>query len=343
SIANHYADGQGQLLLMEYLKGDLQLAVSQYTREELIRHARHLLPECEADRLEAQTRVLYAPLDEGYFATHDAHSIADVRGRWGIPPAARVISYFGRVFPEKGIDDLIVAFGLVKDHLPDTVLIIGGQGLDLPRVRQLAQQQGAPSIIFTGGVSDKHKRALMQMSEIGVIPPRPINTFVGTLCISAIEYLAAGPPLITTPVGGVKEAAGEHSMYTEPQNPRELALAIETLLGDEARKADMASNGQIHARQFNYRAITAQFLEFVDTARAQPAAPSLHIYAARQSLKSPIDPPPLSLTNEHGLDGAEALDGAHPRNGGRPRHGDVSALLAAEQTGPSLGASWHGR
>jgi glycosyltransferase involved in cell wall biosynthesis len=113
-------------------------------------------------------------------------------------------------------------------------------------------------------VSDKHKRALMQMSEIGVIPTRPINTFVETLCISAVEYLAAGTPLITTPIGGVKEAAGDHSMYTEPQNPRELALAIEALLGEDARKAEMASKGQIHARQFNHRAITDQFLDLVD-------------------------------------------------------------------------------
>jgi len=266
SIANHYPDGQGQLLLLEYLKGDLQLAVSHYTRDELIRHARHLLPEGAADKLEANTKVLYAPIDNEFFETQDAEGIKEVRGILGIGPSDRVISYFGRVFPEKGIDDLIRAFGIVKEHVPDTVLIIGGQGLDSQRLRQLAQQQGTPQVIFTGGVSDKHKRALMQMSEIGVIPTIPMNTFVETLCISAIEYLAAGTPLITTPVGGVKEAAGEHSMYTEPQNPRELALAIESLLGEDARKAEMACAGQRHARQFNYRKITDQFLEFVDKA-----------------------------------------------------------------------------
>lgn len=266
SIANHYADGQGQLLLSEYLKGDLQLAVSLYTRDELIRHARHLLPVAEADKLEAQTRVLYAPTDNEYFATADAEGIQELRSILGLTPSSRVISYFGRIFPEKGIEDLISAFGLVKEHVPEAVLIVGGQGLDLQRLRQLAQQQGTPNILFTGGVSDKHKRALMQLSEIGVIPTVPMNTFVETLCISAIEYLAAGTPLITTPVGGVTEAAGEHSMYTEPHNPRELALAIEHLLCDDARKAEMASSGQLHARQFNYRQITDQFLEFVDEA-----------------------------------------------------------------------------
>jgi glycosyltransferase involved in cell wall biosynthesis len=343
SIANHYADGQGQLLLMDYLKGDLQLAVSQYTRDELIRHARHLLPECEADRLEEQTSVLYAPLDDGYFATHDAEGIEDLRRLLGIHPSDRVISYFGRVFPEKGIDDLLVAFGSVKEHVPEAVLLIGGQGLDLPRLRQLAQQQGTPDVIFTGGVSDKHKRALMQMSELGVIPTRPINTFVETLCISAIEYLAAGTPLITTPIGGVKEAAGEHSMYTEPQNPRELALAIETLLGDEARKKAMAREGQLHARQFNYRKITDQFLDLVDNVLSPPATSSLHIYSARRSLKSQVDLPPLGLTNEHDLDDAEALDSTDQRKRGRTRHGEVSALLAAEQTGPSLDARLNGQ
>jgi glycosyltransferase involved in cell wall biosynthesis len=144
------------------------------------------------------------------------------------------------------------------------IALIGGA--KVCSLRHLAHGQGTPNVVFTGGVSDKHKQALMQMSEIGVIPTRPINTFVETLCISAIEYLAAGTPLITTPPTGVKEAAGEHSMYTEPQNPRELALAIEHLLGDDARKAEMASRGQIHARQFNYRKITDQFLELMDTA-----------------------------------------------------------------------------
>lgn len=268
SIANHYPDGQGQLLLLEYLKGDLQFAVSHYTRDELIRHARHLLPQRAAEQLEAQTRVLYAPLDNEYFEAPDAEAIAEVRRTWGITPGDRVISYFGRVFPEKGIDDLIRAFGMVHARIPDAVLMIGGQGLELPRLRQLAQQQGTPKIRFTGGVSDRHKRALLQLSEIGVIPTRPITTFVETLCISAIEYLAAGTPLITTPVGGVKEAAGEHSMYTEPQAPRELALAIESLLGDDARKTAMACMGQRHARQFNYRTITDQFLTCVDQALA---------------------------------------------------------------------------
>ncbi len=308
SIANHYADGQGQLLLLDYLKGDLQLAVSHYTRDELIRHARHLLPPCEAEKLEMQTRVLYAPLDNDYFETRDDEGIEELRGMLGICPDARVISYFGRVFPEKGIDDLIRAFGIVNKLVPETVLIIGGQGLELPRLRQLAKRQGTPNIIFTGGVSDRHKRALMQLSEIGVIPTRPINTFVETLCISAVEYLAAGTPLITTPVGGVKEAAGEHSMYTEPHQPRELALAIETLLSDETRKAEMASKGQMHARQFHYRVITDQFLGLVDKALSRPAAPHLQPSSARRRVRSHVALAPLRFTNEHGVNGTVAVD-----------------------------------
>src|SRR5262249_44373480 len=86
SIANHYADGQGQLLLSEYLKGDLQLAVSLYTRDELIRHARHLLPESEADKLEAKTRLLYAPTDNEYFQTTDPEGIDDLRSMLGLTP-----------------------------------------------------------------------------------------------------------------------------------------------------------------------------------------------------------------------------------------------------------------
>jgi glycosyltransferase involved in cell wall biosynthesis len=338
SIANHYADGQGQLLLMDYLQGDLQLAVSRYTRDELIRHARHLLPPCEAEKLEMQTRVLYAPLDNVYFETRDAEGIEELRSLLRIPPEARVISYFGRIFPEKGIDDLIRAFGIVNEHVPETVLIIGGQGLELPRLRQLAKRQDTPNIIFTGGVSDRHKRALMQLSEIGVIPTRPINTFVETLCISAVEYLAAGTPLITTPVGGVKEAAGEHSMYTEPHQPRELALAIETLLDDDARKAEMASKGQMHARQFNYRAITDQFLGLVDKSVSRPAAPHFQPSSDRRRLRNHVALTPLRFTNEHGIDDTDTLDGAGRREGKEAPHRQVSQESGIGQVGSKVSA-----
>jgi glycosyltransferase involved in cell wall biosynthesis len=81
-------------------------------------------------------------------------------------------------------------------------------------------------------VSNSEKRALMQLSYMGVIPTKPVLNFVETLCISALEYQAAGVPLVTTPVGGVPEAAGMHSVYAQHSSPVDLAAKIALVLND---------------------------------------------------------------------------------------------------------------
>src|SRR5260370_7573708 len=136
----------------------------------------------------------------------------------------------GRLFPEKGVEDLLAAFALVKKDRPDTLLVIGGHGISSDDLKYAVQVQNIPDVIFTDTLSNREKRALMQLSHVGVIPTKPILNFVETLCISALEYQAAGVPLVTTRVGGVPEAAGSHTLYPEHNSPHHLPDKIPLLL-----------------------------------------------------------------------------------------------------------------
>ena len=95
---------------------------------------------------------------------------------------------------EGGVEDLLAAFVLMKRCHPDTLLVIGGQGISSDGLKQVVQEQNIPDVIFTDSVSNNEKRALMQLSNVGVIPTKPILNFVETLCISALEYQARGHP-----------------------------------------------------------------------------------------------------------------------------------------------------
>ncbi len=104
----------------------------------------------------------------------------------------------------------------------------------------------------------------MQLSSIGVIPTKPILNFVETLCISALEYQAAGVPLVTTPVGGVSEAAGTHSLYAKHSSPEDLAEKILSLLAYQVDRWAMIDAGLEHVKKFNYSSITKTFVEYLD-------------------------------------------------------------------------------
>jgi glycosyltransferase involved in cell wall biosynthesis len=268
SIANHRTDGGAKFLLLQLLSGDIMLAVSQFTKDKIIEYAQDILPGHLVEKIASEMKVLYAPFNNTYFLERDEAQLLSFRRKFEIPENTKIISYFGRLFPEKGVEDLLAAFPIIKRYHPDTVLVIGGQGISLDSLRQDVQTQNIPDVIFTDAISNSEKRALMQLSSVGVIPTKPVLNFVETLCISALEYQAAGVPLVTTHVGGVSEAAGPHSLYSKHSSPDDLAEKVISLLDNRVDRRMMIDAGVEHVKKFNYYNITKTFVEYLEACSA---------------------------------------------------------------------------
>ncbi len=264
SIANHLRDGEGKFLLLQLLSGDVMLAVSEFTKEKIIEYAQDLLPLHFTEKFASELKVLYAPFNNTYFLERDDEHLHFFKQKFNIPENIKIISYFGRLFPEKGVEDLLAAFALLKRDQPDTLLVIGGQGISSDGLKQYVQVRNIPDVIFTDTVSNDEKRALMQLSYVGVIPTKPILNFVETLCISALEYQAAGVPLVTTSVGGVPEAAGSHSLYAKHSSPEDLAEKIALVLDNKVDRQAMIDSGIEHVKKFNYHTITRTFVQYLE-------------------------------------------------------------------------------
>jgi glycosyltransferase involved in cell wall biosynthesis len=263
SIANHRTDGEGKFLLLQLLSGDIMLAVSQFTKEKIVEYARDILPARLCERIAAEMKVLYAPFNNTYFMERDEEQLEAFKKKFKLPEGAPIISYFGRLFPEKGVEDVLAAFLLIKYHYPEAVLVIGGQGISSDSLKRYVELHAIPDVIFTDMVSNSEKRALMQLSYVGVIPTKPVLNFVETLCISALEYQAAGVPLVTTHVGGVAEAAGSHSLYARHSSPDDLAEKIALVLDQKVDRQAMIESGIEHVKQFNYYHITKTFMHYL--------------------------------------------------------------------------------
>jgi glycosyltransferase involved in cell wall biosynthesis len=264
SIANHLRDGEGKFLLLQLLSGDIMLAVSEFTKKKIIEYAQDLLPLHFTEKFASEMKVLYAPFNNTYFLERDDEHLYSFKKKFNIPENIKIISYFGRLFPEKGVEDLLAAFALLKRDQPDTLLVIGGQGISSDGLKQFVQMRNLPDVIFTDTVSNDEKRALMQLSYVGVIPTKPILNFVETLCISALEYQAAGVPLVTTRVGGVPEAAGSHSLYAKHSSPEDLAEKIALVLDNKVDRQAMIDSGIEHVKKFNYHTITRTFVQYLE-------------------------------------------------------------------------------
>lgn len=113
---------------------------------------------------------------------------------------ARVlISYVGRIDPEKNVSVLCEAFTAL-DLPDDHVLVIAGDGLDLGRLRR--KYDDDPRIIFRGHITDSRElQRILRASDINVLP-----SSVEGLSIAMLEAMASGAAMIVTDVGADGEA-----------------------------------------------------------------------------------------------------------------------------------------
>jgi glycosyltransferase involved in cell wall biosynthesis len=141
-----------------------------------------------------------------------------------------VVLYVGRIDPEKRVPALVRTF--LDLHWPeDHVLVIAGNGVQLNRVRRLAE--GRRNVQVLGVVTDAEERlSLLRGADVFVLP----STAEG-LALSLLEAMAAGDAVIATDVGEDGAALGDAGMRI-PANPLEphLRAALEALRNDDSMR-----------------------------------------------------------------------------------------------------------
>ncbi len=135
----------------------------------------------------------------------------------------------------KGIDVLIEACALAST--PPRLEIFGAGSLGETLERQAGE--AGIDVRFHGFVQDM--RAPLASVDALVQPSRADN-----LPLAILEAMAAGLPVIGTRVGGIPElvADGETGIVVEPENPAELADALDRLAADPALRTELGRGGR---------------------------------------------------------------------------------------------------
>ncbi len=138
--------------------------------------------------------------------------------------ARLLISYLGRIEPEKNVNVLCEAFTSL-DLPDDHVLVIAGAGMDLGRLRR--KYSDDPRIIFRGHVTDAREvQRILRASDIYVLPSE-----VEGLSIAMLEAMASGAAMIVTDVGADGEAMRGAGIVLDLENLEgQLPLAIRQLI-----------------------------------------------------------------------------------------------------------------
>jgi teichuronic acid biosynthesis glycosyltransferase TuaC len=153
------------------------------------------------------------------------------------PASGQIVLSVGNLIPIKGHEVLIRAIASLSAEFSALMLEIVGDGPELPRLRELADQlQVGGRVRFAGRQSRTQVAAAMRRCMIFALPSR----YEGLGCVY-LEAMSTGKPVIGCRGQGIAEIIqhGSNGFLVGTDNEKELALAIAMLLRDEPRRRNL--------------------------------------------------------------------------------------------------------
>lgn len=146
--------------------------------------------------------------------------------------------YIGRAAREKGLYETLQGMRLALELGVDARLTVAGGGPEEARLRRYAAALGLASrVTFVGPVFGSDKVNLLAGADVMLLP-----SYAEGLPYALLEGMAAGIPVIATPVGAIPDVVtpGTHGYLVRPRDGKAIAEALALMAGDRERLAWMS-------------------------------------------------------------------------------------------------------
>ena len=150
------------------------------------------------------------------------------------------VLFFGRIWPYKGLEYLIMAEPLISKQIEDVRITIAGRGEDFDRYRRMMINPERFEV-HNSWISDSTRDDLFQRAAVVVLP------YVSATQSGVVPVAYSfGKPVVVTDVGALSDTVdhGGTGLIVPPGNVRALADAIITLLRDKKSRRQMGANAR---------------------------------------------------------------------------------------------------
>lgn len=207
----------------------------------------------------------------------------------GLPPIRHLrddhinILFVGRLEKRKGMGDLLRAYRSIVERVPQSRLIIVGDGPLRGRLESYVTRYRLPNVVMAGYVPESVKPRYYASADIFCAPATGAESFG----IVLLEALASGLPVVATEVPGYMSVLepGRDSITVQPKNWRELAASLVILARDAELRARLGGYAVQKARRYSWDAVANEVVEVYHEARkAMAAQPALEVSGAHHAV-----------------------------------------------------------
>jgi glycosyltransferase involved in cell wall biosynthesis len=225
-------------------KADLIIAICEQTKKDLIE-----IMGVPAKKIE----VVYQSCNPIF--TKDLTDIEKkaVRKKYNLPE--KFLLFVGALEENKNAFNLVRAFGSLKLKDYNLVIIGRGESYKAKLLKEVEELNIKETVIFYDFIPTEDLPGFYQMSSLFVFP-----SFFEGFGIPIIEALFSKTPVITTKGHCFPEAGGPLTIYVDTSDPREIAKAIEKVLGSKSLPDEMIGAGLNYVQRFNLKISTEKLI-----------------------------------------------------------------------------------
>jgi len=174
-----------------------------------------------------------------------------------------IIKFFtvGRLSEEKGHRDLIEAFALVQNTIPDSTLFIRGDGPMKKEILSLIRTKNLEEKVYILGMQKNIFNYIFN-SDIFILSSK--HEAFG---MALIEALACETPIVSTDCIGPLEILedGKYGILIKKMNPKELADKMIYLAKNQSKFKELSKLSLSRAKMFDQKVVGARWVDLIET------------------------------------------------------------------------------
>lgn len=154
--------------------------------------------------------------------------------------------FLSRLENEKGIYELIDALKILNKKYTNIVLTVAGDGSEMDSLMRYAKKCNVDNVGFTGFITGSDKDMVFKQADIFILP-----SYSEGMPLAVLEAMAYGLPVVTTPVGGLRDffKNGRMGFFIDAGKARDISIFIDKIISNHELRVKMSHYNSIYAEE----------------------------------------------------------------------------------------------